>query len=202
MARWRGLFIILWVTTAGAAWADNKDVARQAFLEGTRLYDLADFTGALEAFKKAYLHYEEPSFLFNIAQCYRQLGNKAEGLRFYKTYLRKSPGAPNANEVRRLIVALESSLEQEKAASAAPPAGVIAPRPQKLPSAASDAPPVVESSTKPSLVASPPPARPQAYKKWWVWTATVGGAAVVATALGVGLTLGQPRETFYQVRVP
>src|SRR5262249_46162745 len=95
---------------SAAAWADNKEVAREAYTEGTRLYDIADFNGALTAFKKAYVNYEEPSFLFNIAQCYRQVGNKPEALRFYRTYLRKSASAPNGDEVRKLIATLEASL--------------------------------------------------------------------------------------------
>ena len=63
---------------AGSAVADNKDVARDAFREGTRQFDIGDFKSALAAFKKAYLNYEDPAFLFNIAQCERQLGDKAE----------------------------------------------------------------------------------------------------------------------------
>jgi Tetratricopeptide repeat len=48
-----------------------------------------------------------PAFLFNIAQCHRQLGNKQEAIKFYRSYLRKVPDAPNAEEVRKLIASLE-----------------------------------------------------------------------------------------------
>jgi hypothetical protein len=63
---------------APAARADDKPAAREAFAEGTRYYDIADFGRALEAFKRAYVSYEEPSFLFNIAQSHRRLGNQVE----------------------------------------------------------------------------------------------------------------------------
>ncbi len=55
---------------AGAAYADNKEAAKEAYSEGKRQYDLGEYDAALAAFKKAYLNYEEPVFLFNIAQCY------------------------------------------------------------------------------------------------------------------------------------
>ncbi len=80
--------MVLLLLCAAAAHADNKQVARDAYREGARFYDLADFDHALESFKKAYLAQEEPSLLYNIAQCYKQLGNKPEALRFYRTFLR------------------------------------------------------------------------------------------------------------------
>src|SRR5581483_8381803 len=105
------------------AFADNKQIAREAFRDGTRYYDLAEFAKALEEIKKAYFNFEDPVFLFNIAQCHRQLGDKQDAVRFYKTYLRKLPGAPNRDEVQRTIATLESMLEKEKASRIEPPTG-------------------------------------------------------------------------------
>jgi tetratricopeptide (TPR) repeat protein len=83
----RGVALILCLSAIASAEPapDDKHIAQDAFRDGTRLYDLADFKDALEAFKKAYFHFEDPAFLFNIAQCYRQLGNSSESIRFYKT---------------------------------------------------------------------------------------------------------------------
>jgi hypothetical protein len=36
----------------------------------------------------------------------------------------------------------------------------------------------------------PPPPPAKWYEKWWVWTAAVGGAAVVAVTVGVGVSEG------------
>src|SRR5262245_8771717 len=109
-------FSILWVLglclTLGVAHAENKQAARDAYKEGSRLYDLMDYRGALEAFKKAYVNYEEPTLLFNIAQCHRYLGQKNEAVVTYKNYLRKSPNAANADEVRKLITQLEGAMDQ------------------------------------------------------------------------------------------
>src|SRR5215471_9023085 len=94
------LAISLAATAIGrTALADDKEAARREFLEGTRRYDLTEFAPALEAFKRAYLAYEDPAFLYNIAQCYRQLGEKQSAVKFYRSYLRKVPDAPNGDEV-------------------------------------------------------------------------------------------------------
>lgn len=37
----------------------------------------------------------------------------------------------------------------------------------------------------------PPPPPPKWYEKWWVWTAAVGGAAVIAVAIAVPVTQSQ-----------
>jgi len=69
---------------AGVAFADNKEAAKEAYTEGKRQYDLGEYDAALAAFKKAYLNYEEPVFLFNIAQCYRAIGDKPAAARTYR----------------------------------------------------------------------------------------------------------------------
>jgi tetratricopeptide (TPR) repeat protein len=132
------LVVVGLILSAGAARADNKAAARESFKEGTRRYDLNEFQSALEAFKRAYLQYEEPAFLFNIAQCHRQLGDKVEAVKFYKTYLRKVPSAPNRAETERLIATLETAIEQQEKSK--PPTGTIdvpppapAPRPAPAP---------------------------------------------------------------------
>ena len=156
--------LLLIVAVAGPAYADDKEVARQAYVEGKRLYDLADFAGALEAFKRAYLNYEEPTFLFNIAQCFRQLGNKPEAIRFYRSYVRNVSDGPVTEEARRLIANLEASAKAEAAAPSA-------------------------SQHAPALTASPPPPpkRP-IHKQWWLWTAVGVVTAGAAVGVAVGVT--------------
>ncbi len=196
---------------SSAAIGDNKDVARDAYRDGTRLYDLADFAGALEAFKRAYFNYEEPAFLFNIAQCYRQLGNGAEAMRFYKTYLRKVPDAANAEDVRRIIRTLEQSkpAASPRPSSSAPPAA-----PANAPASTSAPPPLTPVADEPhpaaaalsrdaaTLTATAPPRHVPAYKRWWVWTAVGVVVAGAATGLALGLTQGSHEQTLPAVHVP
>jgi tetratricopeptide (TPR) repeat protein len=163
----------------GVARADNKEVAKEAYTEGKRQYDLGEYQAALEAFKKAYLNYEEPVFLFNIAQCYRQLGDTPGAIRSYKAFLRNWPKAPNRAQVERLITELEAQPASpppptmppgprappptdeapppkpaEATASGARPATTIAPKP-------ADAVPAPKSAeaTPPAKVEAPPPAK-------------------------------------------
>src|SRR5256885_5945814 len=98
-----GRAAILALLLAVPARADTRPLAKEAFREGTRLYEVAEFQKALEAFKRAYLNFEEPTLLFNIAQCHRQLGDKPEAARFYKSYLHKMPNAPNRADVVKMV---------------------------------------------------------------------------------------------------
>src|SRR6476620_3168172 len=92
---------------AATATAEDKAAARQAYVEGSKFYDLNQYTEALEAFKRAYWNYEDPVILYNIAQCHRALKHKAEAIDFYRSYLRKAPDASNRAEVQRMIADLD-----------------------------------------------------------------------------------------------
>ena len=102
-------FVLAVGVSSTAAAIDDRAAAKREYNEGTRLYEVAEFAKALESFKKAYLHFEEPALLFNMAQCYRQLGQRQEAVRFYRTYLRKIPNAPNRVEVEKMIASLEET---------------------------------------------------------------------------------------------
>jgi len=194
-ARWLFALAVL-VSFVRVSSADDRAKARAAFRSGSQHYNLGEFQQALDAFKEAYRNYEDASFLFNIAQCERQLGHKREAVREYRAYLNNSENAPNRDNVQQTIAQLEREIaadDQRAAATAAQasksdkPAGVEAPKP--------------ESAAAPSamsLTASPAPVaeRKPAYKKWWVWT-IVGGvvAAGAAAGLAVALTRTGPAPT-------
>src|SRR5437763_950658 len=93
--------------------AKDKAAARDAFQRGIEHYNLGEYQPALEAFKEAYRNYSDPTFLFNIGQCQRQLGEKRGAIASYKAYLRESPEARNRVEVQSLIGALESAIRDE-----------------------------------------------------------------------------------------
>src|SRR6266511_2235494 len=95
----------------------NRAAAGQAYREGQRQYDLNDFAKALDLFKRAYTLYDEPALLYNIAQCYRQPGDEEQAIKFYKSYLRKVPNAPNRDDVTRLLAGLEQSYNEKRASS-------------------------------------------------------------------------------------
>jgi tetratricopeptide (TPR) repeat protein len=158
------------------AFADDRAAAQQSYAQGKRLYDIGDYAAALAAFKRAYLSYEEPTFLFNMAQCQRQLGHPREAIQNYRSFLRNQPDAPNREEVERIISKLEGSLQAEPQTTV-PPA----------------APATATAATTTTEAQERPPSR----KKTWVALGVVGGVIAVglAVGLGVGLTVGHHNET-------
>src|SRR5438046_2871791 len=92
---------------ASTARADDRGRARELFRQGAQFFKFGEYERALGAFKEAYRAYEDPKILFNIGQCYRQLNQKQEAIRLFRSYLHDLPGAPNAEEVRGVIQALD-----------------------------------------------------------------------------------------------
>lgn len=200
-----GALALLTPISPARAQDEQTDKARSHFEKGTAFYNLARFKDALTEFEAGYLQKSDPIFLYNIAQCHRQMNNPSEALRFYRTYLRNAPKAPNRPDVERRITDLEAlQAEQEKARSAAP--REAAPLPNTLgPPAPAEPPRAAEPG--PSLAPPPPPpppltgdsasaptvdvsAAPEAapaeqpiYKKWWLWTAV--GVVVVGATVGI-----------------
>src|SRR5438046_1647996 len=85
----------------------SKSSARSAFRDGVQQYSLGNFSRALESFKQGYIEYDEPAFLFNIAQCQRQLGDRTEAVSFYRAFLARVPRAGNRKDIERMIHQLE-----------------------------------------------------------------------------------------------
>ena len=95
--------------------ANNDASAREVYREATQRYDMNDFAGALEGFKRAYALHSDPVILYNMAQCYRQLGDDEQAIKLYRSYLRNSSNAPNALQVTQLIATLEQSVSAKRA---------------------------------------------------------------------------------------
>jgi tetratricopeptide (TPR) repeat protein len=151
--------------------ADDPAQAMAHFRQGRRLYQVSDYRAALDEFKRAFLLREDPVFLFNIAQCHRQLGEKRDALVYYRRYLTGDPAADNRAQVEKLIAELQEALAGERSAPAPEPA----PTPLLAPAPAA------------SLVTrAPPPAAPALYGRWWFWAAA---GAIVAGAVATTLLL-------------
>jgi tetratricopeptide (TPR) repeat protein len=184
---------------AASAEAEDKAAARQAFVQGSKYYDLQQYADALDAFKRAYWNYEDPVIIYNIAQCHRALGHKKEAVDFYRSYLRKSADARNRQDVEKIVAELNSALEKEQAVSTAAPQGTLAsevkPAAAPPPRVNPEPPPVASSpaTTQPApvIVAAPqtktetPPK-----KRAWIWGLVAGAVVVVGVAVGVGVGLG------------
>jgi tetratricopeptide (TPR) repeat protein len=161
----------------GRADRASNQAAKVHYEAGTKHYDLSEFADALAEFKEAYRLKPDPVFLFNIAQCHRLLKQPQDAISFYRSYLRRSPDAPNRTEVEGMIASLQDQIDH-------PPPVTPTPEPKVEPT------PVPVAA---EVVAAPPapPKKQPIYKKWWLWTAVAGG--VVAIGLGVGLGVGLTR---------
>ncbi len=169
--------------------AADRSKARDAYTSASNHYNLSEFAEALRDFKEAYRNFADPTILFNVAQCQRQLGAKQEAVYSYRAYLREATDPPNRAEVQQLIASLESALREEASSKARPPGGTLPPE---------DATPAQHSEvTAPIAVAQPTTApavtvdlgapipvatRTPVYKKWWLWTGADEGAPIDGAA--------------------
>ena len=172
--------------------------ARVQLERARQAYDLAHFDAALEGYSEAYRIDPRPAFLFNIAQCHRQLGNYERASFFYRRFLDLSPGRPaNAATVEALLREVEARQAEElrqrklQAEAALQSRSEADARTEALKARAE------QEAAAPKLVPVPPPERPASatvadaslqprveppsvLSRWWFWT----GVGVVAAAAG------------------
>ena len=86
--------------------------ARRHFERGEKLFALGKFDDALEEYQTAFDAKPLPGFLYNIGQCYRNLGDYDQAIFSFKKYLKLEPDAPNREAVERLIEELEAQKAQ------------------------------------------------------------------------------------------
>jgi len=205
--------IVSFVGTARVASAggDDEKQARALYERAEKSFDVGKFSEALTDYQAAYEAKPLPGFLFNIAQCYRNMGNFERARFFFRRYLTLDPKAPNRRRVDELIAEMSKQLDAQAAAAAtappttppaaeaaptAPPA-TAAPAPATAAPTAPPAAPVetTAATAAPVLVATPAapsepsePHRPM-WKRWWFWT---GVGAVVAGGVVAGILLSRP----------
>ena len=189
---------------AAAPSPEDKTKAREHYQKGLTHYDIKEYSEALAEFKNAYRVVQDPAFLFNIAQCYRKLGQDVEALDYYRNYVRRFPTAPNRGEVDRRIQEIERELESRPhPATPLPPTepkpdlrpnGTITPiSPPPVNNTATDGPPAMTPpppGSSPMIATTAQPGGDRAaapiYTRWWFWT---GVGAVVAGAVITGVVI-------------
>lgn len=88
----------------------DKERSRQYFERAELLYRQAEFRKALAAYKQAMTYKRYPAYLFNIAQCHRQLGQYKQARFFFKLFLSEKPDTANRAEVLRRVAEMERQL--------------------------------------------------------------------------------------------
>jgi hypothetical protein len=188
--------------------ARGERTARAHFKRAERAFNLGKFNEARKGYEAAFEAQPLPAFVFNIAQCHRNLGNAERALFFYRRYLSLDPNGANRALVQDLIAEQERHLaELEAAAGPAPepdsePNPAVEPAPPGEVTAESRSPipdlrprpPQGEAPTR-SLVATPLPPAPATplYQRWWVWVA--GGVLVTGLAAALLIEREGPLPT-------
>src|SRR5450432_160885 len=106
--------------TVGSSIDDEKQ-ARSLYERAEKSFDLGRFAEALADYQSAYEAKPLPGFLFNIAQCYRNMSNFERARFFFRRYLTLDPRAPNRRRVEELIAEMSKQLDAHAAEAAAPP---------------------------------------------------------------------------------
>jgi tetratricopeptide (TPR) repeat protein len=183
------------IASVGQARANEEEQTRAAakimYRRAIQHYNLAEWEKALSSFTEVYRLIEEPSLLFNIGQCHRQLGHDQEAITFYRSYLRNLPEAKNRDEVYALIAKLEAAAAASSAAKKAPPQEVKPPPPtvQNAP-AAEPAPSTTAPPQAPPPEPQAPPPAPESHRGMGIAgiaVAVVGMAALAAGGAVLGL---------------
>ena len=177
------------------------DSARAHSQEGDAYYKLEKYANAIAEYEQAYLAKPDPSFLYNIAQCHRLMGQGPEAVKFYRRYIKDAPNAPNRAVAEKHIRDLEEA--SPRGTQPTPPAAPLAPPPAPSAASPTEPSPVVTplastpTSASGSLSPPPPTSTPVSttpivengnpsseseskpiYHKWWFW-AGIGAAAIV-----------------------
>jgi hypothetical protein len=97
----------------------TTEKAKALFAEGNEHYNLGELAPALDRYKLAYRVKPLPAFQFNIAQCYRKLGQYKDAVTMYQAYLVGVPDADNKAMVDSLIAESKKGLADQNAAAAA-----------------------------------------------------------------------------------
>jgi tetratricopeptide (TPR) repeat protein len=126
----RRLLLALFLFSSGVAYAQqptitfpdpptdpNKraEMAEQYFNDAEAFYRVQDYEKAFLYYKQSYLLSLQATLLFNMGQCYRQMGKHEEALKSYKSFVRDDPGNKLRPQVEKLIEDEEKIIAEIKA---------------------------------------------------------------------------------------
>jgi hypothetical protein len=188
--------LVMVLLAARLAWAgptedSDREAARTAAKKATAAYNLGHYDEAATLYEEAYRLVQDPIFLYDLGQSYRQANKLDKALTAYRSYLRTAPAdAPNRARVEEWVGELEWTSDVQARSSAhqqaASPAKTLAP----IPPTASPPPATgIDLTTQPG----PAPATPSTWKKWLPWIGVGTTAALGTAAILTGLSA---RSTF------
>lgn len=115
----RGVLVAL-LLVGGVARADQIG-ARAHFLAGLELYSEGKYAAALAEYQAAWVTWEDPELLLDMAECNRHLGNRDAAREQYRGFLERAPQSPLYGSAERQLARLDAL-----PAEAPPPAELVA----------------------------------------------------------------------------
>lgn len=129
---------------------ERAALSRDAYDAGKKHYNLGEFDQAIERWKQGYEFKDDPIFLYNIAQAYRQKGDHQKAIFFYRAYIREEPRARNREDVEARIAELTKLIAASQSATESGPREPVEPTPPN------PEPPPAPVAIEPTPPASPP----------------------------------------------
>ena len=166
---------------------------RGLFERAEAKFNVGRFDEALVDYQAAYDVEPLPAFLFNIGQCYRNLGNYERAQFFFRRYTVLAPRSPNRAAVERLIAEMDRLAGEREDAKAddqptiTPPPALAAPAPAEHPAV----PPLSASAAK----TSDDRARTPVYRRTWFWVAASAVVVAGGVATAFAVTRDDPRSS-------
>jgi tetratricopeptide (TPR) repeat protein len=203
LAGWLAGCCALGAAESPARAQDDVATAKAHYTKATRLYEVGEYRQSLDEFKAAHLAKPDAAFLYNIAQCHRQLGDLEQAVVMYKRYLAASPEATNRPEVEKRIAEIEAKLATAKkmpsppawqsptGAAVAPNPNVTGAKPQgSARTQAAWSPDAAPAGRTPpvtgAVLAQSEPAG--ASLRGWRWVGVGATLALAGAAIGTGLS--------------
>jgi hypothetical protein len=167
---WKWLLCLGVFAFSPTARAQDRERALLHYNAAVRHIQYGEHRAAIGEFEEAYLASHHPSFLYNIAQSYRALGeggsvdDTRRAIQFYWRYLAAARAAPDRPQVEAMIAELEARLTRsappppEPSASPAPP-----PPPPAVPAENEDKPLRPRAPPAPTADTRPEPPRRAAF---------------------------------------
>jgi hypothetical protein len=131
--------VMLWIGGATAfaqPSSPNVQAAQNLFAKGNAAYNLGRYAEAAELFAKAYEEWQQPEFLYNIAQSYRLGGNCKQALHFYKRFRalkEQDTAAPLSQkkkaDIEKFVAELTECVAKAERSAGAQPDGIVKPQP-------------------------------------------------------------------------
>jgi len=91
--------MVVLAALAATGRADELPAAARHYVAGKELYDAHLYRRALAEFEAGYVASELPGFLLDMAQCHRQLGERDDALRDYRSYLARDATSATAHSL-------------------------------------------------------------------------------------------------------